>query len=177
MFAMLAAAAASLPLAAGSFSLDAKPLADSVPDGGYGGLGYARGFGAGYTRDADSPAAAVEALMVRIGLTPGDFVVSAIPKDAKGLDTMQLGSSADGKVLVKGSSGVAMASALNWYLNEFVNTTYDWNTYHLALPPGPLPLPPSAGTAVRARTVPWGYCKRRCLLDLCVLLLVLMVRC
>ena len=35
---------------------------------------------------------------------------------ADGLDTMQLGS-AGGKVALKGSGGVALASALNWYLS------------------------------------------------------------
>ena len=129
-------------------------LPDSVPAGGYGGLGY----GKGYKRDADSPVAAVEALIGRLGLQASDFALSTIPAQADGLATMQLGS-ADGKVQIKGSNGVALASALNWYLNEFCNTTFDWNTYHVTVPQA-LPQPPT--TEVRARTVKWGYYMNVC---------------
>jgi hypothetical protein len=37
------------------------------------------------------------------------------------------------QVVVRGSGGVALASAVNWYLNEWCNTTYDWNTCVLAV--------------------------------------------
>jgi hypothetical protein len=142
------------------FRVKAAPLPASVPDGGYGGLGYStRGFGKGYRRDAASPVQAVEALIGRVGLTASDFTLSMIPASQQGLDTMQLGS-AGGKVLLKGSSGVALASALNWFMNEFCNATMDWNTYHLEVPPT-LPLPPPS-TPVRVRTVKWGYYMNVC---------------
>ena len=139
----------------------AAPLSADVPDGGYGGLGYANtGFGKGYARDATSPIEAVRALIARIGLDPKDFALGSLAAD--GLDTMQLaGDSGTGKVVVKGSSGVALASCLNWYLNEWCNTTYDWNTYNLTVPT-PLPLPPAEGTEVRSRTVQWGYYMNVC---------------
>ena len=40
---------------------------------------------------------------------------------------MQLDSK-DGKVVLRGTGGVELASALNWYLNDYLNATYDWNT-------------------------------------------------
>lgn len=137
----------------------AAPLAASVPDGGYGGLGYGTtGFGKGYARDAASPFEAVRALIARVGLDPTDFSLVSLEQTADGLDTMQLaGDSGSGKVVLKGSSGVALASSLNWYLNDWCNATYDWNTYNLTVPT-PLPLPPTEGTEVRPRTVKWGYC-------------------
>ena len=95
----------------------------------------------------------------RIGLQPSDFTLSMIPAGKDGLDTMQLGSTS-GRVEIKGSSGVALASAVNWYLNDFCNQTYDWNTYHVAVP-DPLPLPPMA-TEVRSRAVKWGYYMNVC---------------
>ena len=69
--------------------------------------------GAGWRTDADIENAtdAVSALLARIGSDPNAFDLEMIAAD--GLDTMQLGASA-GKVAVKGSSGVALASAVNW---------------------------------------------------------------
>jgi alpha-N-acetylglucosaminidase len=139
-----------------ALNLEPSPLPQHVPDGGYGGLG----FGKGYTRDATSPISAVQALITRVGLSASDFSLSMIAPTADGLDTMQL-ASAGGKVALRGSGGVALASALNWYLNEYCNTTYDWSTYNLAIP-NTLPLPPVAGTAVRPRTVKWGYYMNVC---------------
>ena len=68
---------------------------------------------AGWRTDADIDNAtdAVSALLARIGSDPNAFDLEMIAAD--GLDTMQLGASA-GKVAVKGSSGVALASAVNW---------------------------------------------------------------
>ena len=71
---------------------------------------------------------------------------------------MQLSSNA-GKVILRGSSGVGLASAVNWYLNEYCNTTYDWNTYAPQLP-ATLPLPRT--TEVRARVVKWSYYMNVC---------------
>ena len=141
----------------------APPLPPTVPDGGYGGLGYANpGYGKGYTRDAPSPVAAVQALIARVGLDPTDFTLGSLAQTADGLDTMQLaGDPGSGKVVLKGSSGVALASCLNWYLNDWCNTTYDWNTYNLTVP-AKLPLPPTKGTEVRPRTVKWGYYMNVC---------------
>jgi alpha-N-acetylglucosaminidase len=82
------------------------------------------------------------------------FVLGTLPQQ-EGKDVMQLGSSGDSVVLL-GSSSIALASAFNWYLNEFCNTTYDWNTYGPILPNGTLPLPPTSGTAIRVRQSKWS---------------------
>lgn len=34
----------------------------------------------------------------------------------------------NGKVVLRGTTAVELASAFNWYLNEYLNATYDWNT-------------------------------------------------
>ena len=71
----------------------------------------ARGGAPTLTFDIDNATDAVSALLARIGSYPNAFDLEMIAAD--GLDTMQLGASA-GKVAVKGSSGVALASAVNW---------------------------------------------------------------
>jgi hypothetical protein len=91
---------------------------------------------------------------------------------------MQLDSK-DGKVVLRGTGGVELASALNWYLNEYLNATYDWNTYAdgqvpalteggagQVLPEGgssqlPLPIPESP-SPVKPRQVPWSYYMNVC---------------
>ena len=60
---------------------------------------------------------------------------------------------------MRGSGGVALASAVNWYLNEWCNTTYDWNTYALQIPKT-LPLPTT--TAVVTRSTKWSYYMNVC---------------
>ena len=82
------------------------------------------------------------------------FTLTLIPT-RDGRDVMQLAS--DGaQIVVRGSSAIALASAFNWYLNDYLHTTYDWNTYTLTLPKGPLPLPPAAGTALVPRLSKWS---------------------
>ena len=75
---------------------------------------------------------------------------------------MQL-DSCDGKVVLRGTGGVELASALNWYMNDYLNATYDWNTYAEGQLPeltgavpsagDPLPLPLPATSAVKPRQV------------------------
>jgi hypothetical protein len=50
---------------------------------------------------------------------------------------MQLDSTVGGKVVLRGTGGVELASALNWYLNEYLNATYDWNTVSQTSSPCP----------------------------------------
>jgi alpha-N-acetylglucosaminidase len=85
---------------------------------------------------------------------------------------MQL-DSRGGKVVLRGTGGVELASALNWYMNDYLNATYDWSTYAKGLLPhvqgdlsGPgtgsgsgsaLPLPLPASRRAKARTVPHSY--------------------
>jgi len=60
---------------------------------------------------------------------------------------------AAGKVMLQGSSTVALASAFNWYLNDFLNTTYDWSTYEVFIPSSP----PMPATVNRTRVVQNSY--------------------
>lgn len=73
-----------------------------------------------------------------------------------------------GKVHLLGTGGVELASALNWYMNDYLNATYDWNTYAEGqLAPRVLsattnggfvlPLPLPARQRVKERTVPASY--------------------
>ena len=45
------------------------------------------------------------------------------PQQADGAAAMQLDSQA-GKVVLRGTGGVEIASALNWYMNDYLNITY-----------------------------------------------------
>mmetsp|Transcript_95364 Transcript_95364/g.199513 ORF Transcript_95364/g.199513 Transcript_95364/m.199513 type:complete len:744 (-) Transcript_95364:46-2277(-) len=108
--------------------------------------------------EADDQLAAATELVERVaGKDRADrwFKVQLIEKDpvSQGdLETMSLRAQ-QGKVVLGGTTAVAVASALNWYLNDFLNTTYDWSTYE-ALFPEELPLPPSLN---RTRLVKYSY--------------------
>ena len=133
-----AAAAAAAPAPAGT-------AARAVPSANV----RAGGFGRGYRKDAATPEAAVAGLLGRLGFDPLSFTLDAsLAPTSTGLDTMQL-SSSGGKVVLRGSSGVGLASAANWYLNDFCNTTYDWNTYAPQIPARPVSrsIPPQWGTS------------------------------
>lgn len=98
-------------------------------------------------------------------LAARDLIVRIIPKYAtafsltviptqEGKDVMQL-ASLNSTVELRGSSTLALTSALNWYLNDYCNTTYDWTAFQVLMP-SILPLPPSGGTGVRVRTSTWS---------------------
>jgi len=83
------------------------------------------------------------------------------------VEVMQLSSyPSNGTVVLRGSGGVELASALNWYMNDYLNITYDWNTYAEGQWNGTglfvldadttLPLPPSDGP-VRPRQLSQSY--------------------
>eukprot|EP00041_Stephanoeca_diplocostata_P038457 m.1517851 g.1517851 ORF g.1517851 m.1517851 type:complete len:1260 (-) comp25219_c0_seq4:160-3939(-) len=73
---------------------------------------------------------------------------------------------ATGKIKLTGTTGVEVARALNFYLNSYLNATYDWNTYAM----GQLPsaggddnaLPKPAGQSGLNRTVPYSYYMNVC---------------
>jgi len=103
---------------------------------------------------AEDTAAASEQLLRRVlGAHASQFVVDAPAAQPAG--AMGIGSRG-GKVLLQGSTGVEVASALNWYLNDYANTTFDWSNYEVVLPPAeqPLPLPPAA---TRMRYTNYSY--------------------
>eukprot|EP00051_Salpingoeca_urceolata_P011079 m.136572 g.136572 ORF g.136572 m.136572 type:complete len:913 (-) comp16976_c2_seq5:202-2940(-) len=74
------------------------------------------------------PVSAVTALLQRVlpAELHSSFVLERLPASNPG--AMEL-ASAGGNVVLRGTGGVELASALNWYLNDYLNVTVDWNTY------------------------------------------------
>ncbi len=60
------------------------------------------------------------------------FEVANIPQE-NGKDVFEI-ESKNGKIILKGSSGVSIASALNHYLNEYCHCQITWNGTNLQLP-------------------------------------------
>ncbi len=71
----------------------------------------------------------------------GSFIFESIPQ-ATGRDAFEV-SAKDGKVLIRGSSGIAMASGFNWYLKHIAKCQISSRGDQLNLP-RVLPLPKSA---------------------------------
>ena len=107
---------------------------------------------------AASPEKAVGDLLQR--LLPGrsaGFVLESIPKD-NGRDVFELQSKV-GKVVVRGSSGVAMASGLNWYLKYFGHCHVSFCGDQLKLAD---PLPPVPQKIRRISPLRYSYCFNYC---------------
>lgn len=62
----------------------------------------------------------------------GYFLVEEIKKDSE-KDAFEL-ESKKGKIILRGSNGVSVASALNYYLKNYCNTIITWNTDTISLP-------------------------------------------
>ncbi len=60
------------------------------------------------------------------------FVVEALPQDA-GQDVFEI-ASRSGKIVLRGNNGVAVASALYYYLNEYCHCQLTWNGVNMQLP-------------------------------------------
>lgn len=60
------------------------------------------------------------------------FEVGYLPQE-NGKDVFEI-SSKNGKIILKGSTGVSIASAFNYYLNEYCHCQITWNGSNLALP-------------------------------------------
>ena len=103
-----------------------------------------------------APLQAAAALLRRVlPKFAAQFELELLPASS-GSSAMQL-DARDGKVVLRGSGGVEIASALNWYLNDFCNVTFDWNTYAEGQLPDALPLPlPTTSNVVRRR-LPYSY--------------------
>jgi alpha-N-acetylglucosaminidase len=67
----------------------------------------------------------------------GSFTLEIIEKE-NGLDVFELESALDGKIILRGSTGVALCSAYNWYLKYYCNCHVSWCGNQLNLP-GKLP--------------------------------------
>ena len=74
-----------------------------------------------------------KALIKRIVPTRASaFEVGYLPQE-NGKDVFEI-SSKNGKIILKGSTGVSIASAFNYYLNEYCHCQITWNGSNLALP-------------------------------------------
>lgn len=80
----------------------------------------------------------------------GQFIVESIPAD-DGRDVFEI-ESVDGKIVLRGSTGVAAASGLNWYLKHYCHCHVSWCGDQLTLPAEL----PQVTTKVRIRT-PYQY--------------------
>lgn len=76
--------------------------------------------------------AAYELLKRVVPMHADKFIVAYIPKE-NGTDVFELGSK-NGKILLSGSNGVSVASALNYYLKNFAHCHISWNGSNLNLP-------------------------------------------
>ena len=76
---------------------------------------------------------AAQALIKRItGKQADRFRIEKIPA-ADGNDTFEL-ESCNGKIVLRGNSPIAIASALNWYLKYYCLQQYSWNNLQVSLP-------------------------------------------
>jgi hypothetical protein len=78
----------------------------------------------------NDPISAVNDLIKRV--VPSQYVnffkCELLPSSST--SAMQLSSDAStGMIILRGTGGVEIASALNWYLNDYLNVTFDWATY------------------------------------------------
>lgn len=96
---------------------------------------------------------ALTAFVQRItGDRAGQFEVGYITPE-KGKDVFEVGSGHQkGKILLRGSNGVSVASALNYYLKEYCHCLITWNGTNLPLP---AVLPPVAQKV--HKTTPYQY--------------------
>ncbi len=101
---------------------------------------------------------ATRALIARVvPASAAGFEVDAIP-DSAGRDVFEV-ENRDGKVLLRGSSGVAIASALNWYLEHVggVNASLPLKPIVLPTPLPPVPAPVRITTPYTVRYF-FNYC-------------------
>lgn len=117
---------------------------------------FARGqAGASRTHPAAEPvsfnAPAIDSLIHRIlPAHAGDFKIAYIPASG-GKDVFEL-ESVKGKIVLRGNSGVAVGSALNYYLQHYAHCDISWNGTNLNLPD----VLPSVPEKVRKET-PYNY--------------------
>jgi alpha-N-acetylglucosaminidase len=89
-----------------------------------------------YAQDISPAVTSVEAARGVVGrIVPEHahhFVLEEIAAE-NGSDIFEI-ESRDGKVVLRGSNGVAICSALNWYLKYYCNAHFSWNGTNLNLP-------------------------------------------
>ena len=89
-----------------------------------------------------------------------DFAVQVVEKLPDTQEYFEIKSLESSKILLRGTSGVAVASALNWYLRYEALVDTSWNTpFPVSLPsPPPAPKAPTRRKAM----VKWGYYENVC---------------
>ena len=86
-------------------------------------------------------------------VTPGNkFRVEIIPAD-QGRDVFEIESSGD-KIVLRGNNGVAVGSALNWYLKYYCQCHYSLKSQQMRLPE---PLPQVQSKVRRVSQDQWRY--------------------
>ena len=116
-------------------------------------------------------AAAATALVQRImgASLAKQFTVEMLPTPASAPATNSFSTdTATDTIVLRGSTGVEVANALNQYLNNYLNVTVDWNTYGKhQLPPDTTKLPRPSKTVTKTRKVPWSYYMNVCTYGTC----------
>ena len=99
-------------------------------------MGAASGAAAG-AQAAGEPAGAAGQLLRRILPAQADsFILQTIPAD-RGRDVFEI-QSRNGKVVLRGNNGIALASALNWYLKYYCHCHWSLKARRMSIP-DPLP--------------------------------------
>ncbi|MGO9201799.1 MAG: alpha-N-acetylglucosaminidase C-terminal domain-containing protein [Limisphaerales bacterium] len=99
-------------------------------------MGAASGAAAG-AQAAGEPAGAAGQLLRRILPAQADsFILQTIPAD-QGRDVFEI-QSRNGKVVLRGNNGIALASALNWYLKYYCHCHWSLKARRMSIP-DPLP--------------------------------------
>ena len=86
------------------------------------------------------------------------FELVSIPKD-NGRDVFEIETAEGGKIILRGSSGVAISSALNWYLRRYCNATVSLCGNQLDLAD---PLPPVGENVRIVSPFRYRYCFNYC---------------
>ena len=111
------------------------------------------------------PLSSVTALINRrlgVAYVPA-FNFSIIALDASGNDVFELDRTPDGRVAIRGNSGVSLAAGLGWYLKYYCNASWTWGRegtgWQLGTVPQPssLPLPPSVERTVSPVRYRYAY--------------------
>lgn len=77
-----------------------------------------------------------------------------------GKDFFEISGGDDHKIHIRGATGVAVASGLNWYLRYFAKVDTSWNAiFPLEVPS---PLPPVKVPQKRSSAVDWSYYENVC---------------
>ena len=105
-----------------------------------------------------NPQAAAAALVARVlPARAGEFAIEIIPA-AAGKDVFEV-ESAGGKIVLRGNTGVSVASALNWYLKEICHAQLSWCGDQLNLPAQLPPVPAKVRTVcLHTYRVMFNYC-------------------